>query len=312
MGEALDRGGSAYDDLETDYPNLSATLEWSLSARRTQEMVRVVFELWPVWFNGDRVREAAAWVERAKDLDSSPELDWLRGFLGFQTGDFEAASTYLAQALSAFEAAGDSGGVAMSRVFAGGMAPDPIEGRSLVSEALAYFEGHGRTVGAYLALMFLSVREAEAGDFEKALELRLELLDDPTMMNIDILTAWTHWNIAVTLLALGRTDEAADHSTPTLETMTEMRYQEGIASVGEVLTVVEARRGRAEQAVVIRGGCSAVWDRIGSAVWFEVMPLVEEAMTTARDQLGDVEYERLLTQGRSLSIDGLVELLESV
>jgi len=312
MGEALDRGGSAFDDLETDYPNLSTALEWSLAANRTEEMARVVFELWTVWFNGDRVREAAAWVERAKDLDSSPELDWLRGFLGFQTGDFESASTYLHQALSAFEAAGDTRGAAMSRAFAGGMAPDPAEGKAMLNEALAYFDEHDRHIGRFLSRLFLSVREAEAGDFERALELRLELLDDPTLMSIDILTAWTHWNIALALLALGRTEEAADHVALALKTMTEMRYQEGIASVGEVLTVVEARRGRPKQAVLIHGGSAGVLDRIGIAPWFEVVPLVEEGMATARDHLGDAEYERLLTEGRSLSLDVLVELMESV
>jgi hypothetical protein len=35
-------------------------------------------------------------------------------------------------------------------------------------------------------------------------------------------------------------------------------------------------------------------------------------MAKAGDELGEVEYERLLSEGRSLAIDGLVELMESV
>ncbi|GMQ84839.1 MAG: hypothetical protein BMS9Abin07_0404 [Acidimicrobiia bacterium] len=312
LGEALDGGGSAFDGLETDYPNLSIALEWSLSAGRAQEMARVAFAIWPVWFNGDRFREAAGWVERARQAASSAELDWLSGFLGFQTGDFESASVHLHRALSAFEAAGDTGGVALSRVFAGGMVPDPAEGKTMLNEALVYFEEHDRHIARFVGMLFLSVREAEVGGFERALALRLELLGDPTLMSIDILTAWAHWNIAVTLLALERTAEAADHGTLTLKTMSEMRYQEGIASVGEVLAVVETRRGRPEKSVLIHGGCAAVWDRLGIVPWFEILPLIEEAMAAAREQLGDAEYERLLTEGRSLSIDGLVELMESV
>ena len=79
-------------DLDFDYPNLSAAMEWSLGAGRAAEMVRVVFGLWPVWFNGDRAVDSAAWVEQIDAISSSAELDWLQGFFAFQIGDLETAT----------------------------------------------------------------------------------------------------------------------------------------------------------------------------------------------------------------------------
>ena len=105
---AIQRHGAMVQDLDFDYPNLAAAMEWSLGAGRADEMVRVVFGLWPVWFNGDRAVESGAWVEQIDAISSSAELDWLQGFFAFQTGDLEAAIARFQRALDRFEQDGRS------------------------------------------------------------------------------------------------------------------------------------------------------------------------------------------------------------
>jgi tetratricopeptide (TPR) repeat protein len=307
----MQRGGAMIADLEFDYPNLDAAMEWSLSAGLADEMVRVVFALWPVWFNGDRAVESAAWVRQADEVLSSPEADWLQGFFAFQFGDMETASARLLRALNRFEEAGDRQGVAMAQTFAGALTPDPAVGEALLSEAQAYFDGEGQLLGRYLAGMMISVVAVAAGDLERALVLRRELLPAAEEYGYDTVIGWTHWNIATVLIGLGRTEEAAGHNALAFSMLSAYGYQEGIGSAGEVEAIIAVERGDPARTAIIHGGCRRIFERLGIEVWWEVGPLIEEATASAREQLGETEYERLFAQGKALTLDELVEVIDS-
>jgi tetratricopeptide (TPR) repeat protein len=261
-----------------------------------------------VWFNGDRVAEAAAWVEQAAASLESPEIDWLLGFFAFQTGDYAMAADRLQAALDAFSAAGDQRGIAMARTFVGALA-DPATGEAMLNEAFEHFEEDDRPLSAYLAKLLISVKALEAGDSQRALDLRQQLLPVAEAINYETVIAWTHWNIAIALAVLGRIEEAATHNALAFQPFADLKYQEGIGSVAEAATVIDVQGGQLERAVLIQGATEAVWDRLGIRVWGEVAPLVAEAMTTARHSLGDTEFDRLKAQGRSMPLNELIDLV---
>lgn len=308
---AIQRHGAMVPDLDFDYPNLSAAMEWSLGAGRADEMVRVVFELWPVWFNGDRAVDSGTWVEQIDAISSSAELDWLQGFFAFQIGDLEAAIARFQRALDRFEQDRDAQGVAMVKAFAGAIAPDPAEGEAMLREAHSYFDAADQLLGKYLTQMFTSVVAAAAGDWERALDLRLELLPAAKAYGYDTVIGWTHWNIGTAMLGLDRIEEAAEHNATAFRLLSGGGYQEGIASAGEVQAVIASRRGDTTLAVTIHGGSRGIVDRLEIQIWWEIEPIIQEAMGRVREEIGDSDYERLIATGRALTLDELVELIDS-
>ncbi len=308
LARQIESDGQLINEIEADYPNLASAMDWSLTAGRTEDMVKVVYAVWPLWFNGDRVAEAAAWVEQAAASLESPEIDWLLGFFAFQTGDYAMAADRLQAALDAFSAAGDQRGIAMARTFVGALA-DPATGEAVLNEAFEHFEQDDRPLRAYLAKMLISVKALEAGDSQRALDLRQQLLPVAEAINYETVVAWTHWNIAIALAVLGRIEEAATHNALAFQPFADLKYQEGIGSVAEAATVIDVQGGQLERAVLIQGATEAVWDRLGIRVWWEVAPLVAEAMTTARHSLGDTEFDRLKAQGRSMPLNELIDLV---
>ncbi len=307
---AMDRDESTMWDAETDHPNLAAAMQWSLAAGRATEMANANYTIWPYWFNGDRTAEAATWVEKADQIATSPQLDWLAGFFAFQKGDFEAAADRLQRAMTGFTEAGIEEGVNLTRVFVAILGEDPAENEAMLQQALTYFE-QGRTISRYVAETFIGVNVAMSGDLERALEVRLAALTESDTLGYPTLTGWSNWNVAASMLSLQRWDEAASHSMLTLEIMAERNYHEGIASAAFVIAVVDAKQGRGERAALIIGACNAIFDRLGISVWFEVAAHIAEVVASLRDQFGDAEFDRLEAEGRALGVDELVDLIES-
>jgi len=308
---AMDRDESPMWDAETDHPNLAAAMRWSLAAGRATEMANASYTIWPYWFNGDRAAEAATWAEEADEVASSPELDWLGGFFAFQKGDFETAADRFHRAMTGFTEAGITEGMNLTRIFVAILGEDPAENEAMLQEAHAYFDEQGQTISRYLAETLIGVNVAMSGDLERALEVRLGNLAESDTLGYPMLTGWSDWSVALSMLSFQRWDEAAAHSRLTLEIMVERNYHEGIASAAFLIAVVDANQGRGERAALIIGACNAIFDRMGIAVWFEAAAYVAEVVASLRDQLGDAEFDRLEAEGRALGVDELVEMIES-
>ncbi len=308
--ERIHQDLSLFFTLEVDFPNLESAMEWSLGGGRAADMVRVLFMAWPLWFNGDRIGDAAAWTRRVGEQIDSPELDWLQGFFGFQTGDYVTAAGRLEQALDRFSVAGDPVGVALSKTFAGALTSDHAEAHRMLDEAADYFDANDLPVGGYVARLFSSLKIAEAGELERSLEMRYELLPVAEALGYDVLVAWAHWNIATVLIAMGRDSETGPHVKEAFATMAAHRYQEGMASTSEMFAILAGRAGDSSRAVLIHGACAAIWDRLGVRVWWEIVPFIADTQSAARAEIGDTEYERLLAEGRSMSLDELIEFVD--
>ena len=309
LAAQLDYEEAALRELQDELPNLTSAMDWSLSAGRAEDLVDALYKVWVLLFDGDAIAGVADWFARADAIVDSTKLDWLMGMVTFQTGEFEVSAERLSNALRRFTNEGDMEGIAKSQIFLGSFTDDPDEGIQMQELGLQYFEENNLAIGAYAARIFQSVNLVRAGDLEGALELRLQMVEESASAPFPELRAWTHWNVANVLFALNRSEEAVEHNGFVLEAATQTGSQELLASAGLLVAVAEAHQGRFEEATLINGACQQIWIRLGVVEWWEATALVEAAMTEARQELGDAEYERLLSQGGGMSLEELVDFL---
>ena len=308
LGARLQVSPDPEKEIRAGHANLAEAMEWSLDHDRIAEIVDVVCHIWVYWFNGDLAAPAAQWVAKADPLLDIPKLDWLTGFFAFQSGDYEIAATRLLGA-ERFRESGDDDWKAMSQTFAGVLVDDLDAGRKMEEAALHHFEANEFGVEAFLSKMFLSSIFLALGEQEGALPMRKELLAWSHTMNYSVLIAWSELTMALVLIRMGDVDEADGHARSGLEWMVTDGYQEGIAACADVIGSIQHHRGAAEQALRLFGGAEAVYAAIGAARWPEGTYLVEMALAKARKELGDAECERLLADGRALSLEALIELV---
>ena len=311
LARSLQESLTSEKDIRADHANLAAAMAWSLDHDRIAEMVDVVCHIWVYWFNGDRAGSAAQWVSMADPASDSAKLDWLVGFFAFQGGDYETAVTRMARAIESFQDAGDTQWEAMSQVFAAPLIDDLDASREMLEAALDNFETNGLEIEAFLSKLFLSHNALARGEAERALRMRKELLAGMKSKGIAVLVAWSEMNLALALIAVGRIDEADEHNRRALAYMVSDGYQEGIASSADLVAVVQFHRGEADRALRLIGASQSVLDALGVDRWPEATIVVETMLAQARNDLGDAECERLLSEGRALSLSALIELMTS-
>ena len=309
LGARLQVSPDPEKEIRAGHANLAEAMEWSLDHERIAEIVDVVCHIWVYWFNGDLAAPAAQWVAKADPLLDIPKLDWLTGFFAFQSGDYEIAATRLLGAMERFRESGDDDWKAMSQTFVGVLVDDLDAGRKMEEAALHHFEANEFGVKDFLSKMFLSSILLALGEEEAAVPMRRELLAWSQTMNYPVLIAWSELTLALGLIGIGAFDEADGHARRGLEQMLTDGYQEGIAGSADVIGGIQHQRGAAEQALRLFGGAEAVYAAIGSARWPEATLMVEIALAKAREELGDAECERLVADGRALSLEALIELV---
>jgi predicted ATPase len=308
LGHRAQRGDAADSEISADHSSLVAAMKWSLDHGRASNMVGVVCRIWVYWFNGDRAMPGAQWALAADERIDTPKLDWLIGFLAFQTGDYEQAASRLLPVIDRFDENGDAEWKAMSQLFAGALVEDLGAGRAMLEAAVAQFGDTDFGTNGFLAKLFLSINYLASGDVQTALKMREDLLAWSEAEDMVVLIAWSEWNLSLALLAVGRIDDADDHNRRALAQMISDGYQEGTASAVDLVAVVQFHRDQTEKALRLIGGSDAVWATIGVTRWPEPTVAVAEVLAGAREQLGEAECDRLLSEGRSLSLQALIDL----
>ena len=213
LGRRLEASPEAEDELTAEHANLAAVLRWSLDNGRTADMTEVLCDLWLYWFNGDKAATAVDWVTRADRLGEGPKLDWLVGFLGFQTGDYDTAAERLGRAVERFKADSNAVWLARAQAFFGVLLPDPQAGREFLEAATDYFAASDDWMASeYVPKIFLSANAFQRGEVDEAVSLRREILADAARAGYPILEAWARWNLALVLYATGDIDGTATHN----------------------------------------------------------------------------------------------------
>ncbi len=311
LRQAFEFSGDAEKEIHVDHGNLLAAMWWSLDHGRGADMVQALCLFWVYWFNADIGVTAIDWLRRADQVIDTPYMDWFAGFYAFQSGDFPSLARRMQSAMRGFEELGDAGALAQAQTFAGAAIEDAEESRRVLESAAAYFASQRSGISHFLPSLFLSNNSVQRGEIEEATALRRKVLDWAQRAEYHILIAWSHWNLALTLLALGRVEEAEGHVGECLDYFIDDRYQEGTASAADLVGVFESLRGNHAFAATIFGASQAIFDRLEVARWFESQMQVQQALERARQTLGERTVAELLEEGGTLTYAEFVDLLGS-
>ena len=175
--------------LEAEYDNLRAALDWSRSASGNVELaLRVAGALWRFWYlhgewNEGRSRLEGALREASREgvLPGPYFAKALHGagVLAHSQADFSSATAWYEQSLQQSRALDDQAGTALTLFELGGIAlaeGDYARARHLGEESLRLFRALDDTWGTALSLYQLSMVAPYEGDLERAAALGEESL----------------------------------------------------------------------------------------------------------------------------------------
>jgi tetratricopeptide (TPR) repeat protein len=178
----------------------------------------------------------------------------------------------------------------------------------LAEEALPLYRDAGDPYGAASALaeqgwydLVHGRLDAAEGRFGEALELRRRHGDDRRLVEPLIDHAW--------LMLARRNDEEAARGF--LDCLGLARHVDDQFNLGEALTglsTLAALNGRWGSSARLAGASTAVHERIGAPPWESVTAMHEQALATARAELGDEQFAAHLREGRQLSAEDAAHL----
>jgi predicted ATPase/DNA-binding SARP family transcriptional activator/DNA-binding CsgD family transcriptional regulator len=313
------RQGEWLERLETEHDNLRVALSWSLDSEEAELSLRLVAALWWFWYAHGYLSEGRRWLEGSLSLSDSVATQaraWAlngAGWIAMFQGEFEAAKTFLEEALALFRKLEDREGIASTLANLGFVAmlgqQEDIPVPALLEEAreLRPRLRNRRTV-AYL-LLLEGVVVLGQGDLSYAMKLHEESLallrevrdvqgGGGCLFNMGLIdTVRADYSRATELLrkALGVACEAEDKNIIQLALF-------GLANVA-------ARRGQPTRAAQLWGASEAVREAFDMRLSPMTRSFVgyEANLSTARSWLGEAAFEEAWAEGKAMAQPQAIE-----
>jgi predicted ATPase/class 3 adenylate cyclase len=307
-----------FDELEDEYPNLTAALAWSFGPDGDAALgLRLVAALRDFWFYQSRYEEMEKWVDVALSV---PEMGAVQragvllsaAFLAFarRDGDGLALSH---EAAGLFEAVGDSRHQALALMWAVGhrIAIPDVDREALRAEAWTAIE-LARSCGSpdieSQGLNMLGELERIADDYPSALAIQQQALELQEHVGEARRVAMLHHNIGMIQHHLGQADEAVRSYLRSLDVAIEIGYAAQVA--GDLIALAEqaALLGSPATGTWLYGAGRAEFERLG---WnAQPADVDDHARIDAglRHQLSGDRFRTELAKGRALSVSDAVGL----
>ena len=174
---------------------------------------------------------------------------------------------------------------------------------ALTEEALVLYRTAGDPYGAASALaeqgwydLVHGRLDASEERLAQALELRRRHGDDRRLVEPLIDHAWL-------LLARGSEEQAAHGFRDCLRLARQVDDHFNVGEALAGLSTLAALGGRSEEAAWLAGASAAVHERIGAPPWESVTAMHEQALASAREDLGAEEFAARFREGRGLSAE---------
>jgi predicted ATPase/DNA-binding XRE family transcriptional regulator len=290
-----------FDRLEVEHDNLRAALAWALRAGELESGLRLAEALEWFWHKRMYWAEAAAWCERLLSDEANLSLHQQARVL-YELGSFALLLENLDSAKSFLERcrtiaqqvknplltawATSCFGCAFNHRSEAELAVEPLE------QALAMFRAIGDGWGIHHALLRLAIIEADRGNFERAILLYREAIEDAQTVGATNAKAWSTFLMGDTEILAGHFEQAIALIKEAILLFQQDHDREGLMSSYEMLGQALLGKGRysaAEQAFEIS---LSMMQKSGYPVgiarqfrWLELVSLVEENYTQAHRRL---------------------------
>jgi predicted ATPase/DNA-binding CsgD family transcriptional regulator len=304
--------------LDQERANLWTAMDFSLAdPGEAGHGVRMAGALWPYWVAGGYVREGRLWMDRALEVDTTPDLArsralWADALITGLQGDTDRAQSHLEECHRILGELGDDTTLATACRVSGlvDMLSGDLDGAiSWFERSLGHLsEGVGLNSLALLAYADRGVVHALSGDVERA----IELCEQGRALCESHGETWAlSWVLSVHNFVRLVQDDQRDIS-PDLREMLRIKdaFSDilGVLHAAEMLAWIAAAHRDARRAARLLGASEALWKPLG-AFLLGFQPYLERhdiCVARAREELGDTLFEELVGEGARFDVRRLV------
>ncbi|HEX2281055.1 MAG TPA: tetratricopeptide repeat protein, partial [Thermomicrobiales bacterium] len=300
--------------LDRDHDNLRAALSWAYEAHNVDLGLRLAGALWPFWDVHGYFFEGRGWLDRLLEWDGPPGLRAKvltgAGTFAWSQGNYDRATTLHGEALDLYREIEDRVGIAFALNNLGVQAiaqEDYDRASALLDESLTVYREQGNEHGIADVLNNRGLAAQYQGDLTRAealygesLELRRKLGDDQrvadAVYNLGEIAYYQHdygraWDLYYESLVLRR----------------ELGSRWGAALCFAALAGVAAALEEYERAARLAGVARALLEATGYSLDSTEAARFAQTSHAIRANLGDAACNRLLAEGRLMSIDEAID-----
>ena len=303
----------ALQELEADYGELVAALQWLVDHECTDEALRLTNSLYRFWITQQRFDEGSVWFDRALGSPGGEPRHRgaaliYAGFMPFWLGDDDRAAALFGQGLEIGRELEDAPMISQAL---GGLArvalrTDVAEGRRLAREALAVSECAADEAGRSNALHLLGVGAQIAGDLPEARDWMIQRLALVRVTGNEFLIASEASNLSMVERQLGNLDAAEALAREALEVGERIgdQFTKPFAISG--LAAIATDRGEFERAATLVGAAEAIMEAQHMAWPPDERPHYERMLADLPEAMGRTEFDRAGAAGRSMTASEVV------
>jgi len=317
------------DRLEAEHDNLRAALTWSLEPPaadagdidRAGTGLRLVEALVAFWHQHGHATEGRRWLQRAIELvseDPGAPLAAVAHGLGIlltQQNEFAAAIPLFERSLAIWRATGDRDQEAKELNSLGishGYLGDLSTARSLLEQSAALSREIGSDWRLAAALTNLGLVENIAGDLDRAAQALREAITLDRQQGDLLGLALDQQALTMVSLRAGRTQEARDLLSSTLDFVVSAGNSDILSSALELAACTAAELGEPLRAGRLAGAAEAVRQLAGMPLAEHDVALLEGFLGPARATVIGEEWDAEYRAGRALSQEQAATLLQAI
>jgi predicted ATPase/class 3 adenylate cyclase len=318
VGEATDRAlfarwsePRANSWFEIEDANLREAVVWALSrgAEWSLERRRLGLQLCSAsggWWASCAAVERASWLQRAVDLAGSQEkpalarcLLWLSA-LRRVAGDWEGAQHHARACLDLSRRLDDSTVLASALSHLAGLemfSGRPSEASRLLQEGIEIAKVSGDTRYLLGAALDQAIIEDLNGNHVRSLERNADALALANQLGDEHAVRVARHNTAYTLLLMGRSSEAEEQMRRLIPDFVSAEKPLDLLPVAEDYAAILVAVHDEVQAAVLLGAAQRLRSQLGIPVAVHQHEMVEDAMSSIRQTLGPLAWERAYRSG---------------
>jgi predicted ATPase/class 3 adenylate cyclase len=305
--------------LDRERGNLRGALRWAVDTGQAQLAQEGAGALWRFWHQHGHLAEGRRWLDEILAMPSGRQPTAARGKALTGAGgiawwqiDHPAARAFYDEALAVERQVGEPGRIAealYNDAFAVGAAGDLQAANRLFEESLRLYRQVDDEHGVARALVMLILPNAQAGNWELVMARIEEAVSIWRRLGERLQLAFDLIWLAFAYGRAGRRQDAHQAAVEALSIFREADNATGIALAFQDLAFLALWEGRPRDALRFAGAADSLRERIGGGPPQGFGGMLEgDPATEARSQLADAEAERSWQDGRSLDVEGAVDL----
>ncbi|MEU9763838.1 regulator [Streptomyces sp. NPDC047985] len=303
---------------ESELPNLRQAMEYSLEIPGEAHLAQYLAgTLWFLWVGCGRLSEGRRWLDHVLEEETPYDFSrlkalWVLGHVAVVQGDPVGAIAALHECREEADRADDATALAYAVHRMGCLAlvtDDMVRARELLTEALGRYRELGElNSNVLMARIELAMAVGFHGDVEGAAAICEEVREVCEDHGEQWALSYALYVLAFTALEEGRPGRSRELLKEALTIGHTFQDVLVSALVLELLALVTAVDGDAEEAALLQGGADRLWVSVGPPLFGSVYFGHSRARCEelARQALGDGPYETGLRAGGALDPDAMV------